>query len=88
MISVVNGYVCSSSCDVEAAKKGKDPSAPPGSPPGTASKTDKTSGFDQQPVTVLDGALKELSAASTVTAPGASRPAGIGVQQPSVDLLA
>jgi hypothetical protein len=58
MISVVNGYVCSSSCDAEAAKKGKDPSAPPGSPPGTSSKTDKTSGFDQQPATVLDGALK------------------------------
>lgn len=79
MISVVNGYVCRSSCDVEAAKQGKDPSAPPGSPPGISSKVDKTSGFDQQPVTVLDGALKQLSAASP--------PSGAAVQQPTVNLL-
>jgi hypothetical protein len=46
MISVVNGYVCSSSCDVETAK---DPTAPPGAPSGKSSKTDKTSGFDKQP---------------------------------------
>lgn len=88
MISVVNGYVCNSSCDVESAKKGKDPSAPPGSPPGTSSKTDKTSGIDQQPVTVLDGALKQLSAANIVSAASASQPAGAGARQPSVNLLA
>ena len=47
MISVVNGYTCYSSCDVAAAKQGKDPSAPPGSPPGTSGKADKTSGADK-----------------------------------------
>lgn len=88
MISVVNGYVCNSSCDVESAKKGKDPSAPPGSPPGTSSKTDKTSAIDQQPVTVLDGALKQRSSANTVTAASASQPAVTGARQPSVNLLA
>ena len=88
MISVVNGYVCSSSCDVEAAKKGKDPSSPTGSPADTSSKPGKTSGFDQQPATVLDGALKQRSAANTVTAASASQPAGTGVQQPTMNLLA
>jgi hypothetical protein len=59
MISIVNGYVCTSSCEVASAKQGKDPSAPPGAPPGT-SKADKTSGFAGRPATILDGALKGL----------------------------
>jgi hypothetical protein len=87
MISVVNGFVCSSGCDVEAAKKGKDPNAPPGSPPGTSSKTDKTSGFDKQPVTILDGALKDLTAANAVTAASAAAPANPS-QQLTVNRLA
>jgi len=84
MISVVNGFVCSSSCDVEAAKKGKDPSAPPGSPPGTNTKTDKISGFDKQPVTILDGALRDLASANAVTATTNAAPS----VQPSVNILA
>ena len=67
MISVVNGYVCSSSCDVEAAKKGKYPNAPPGAPPGSSSKIDKTSGFDKQLVTVLDGVLTDFSTSRAVS---------------------
>jgi len=51
MVSIVNGYVYQTSCDVEAAKKGKDPGAPAGAPPGWSAKTDKTLGFDKQPVT-------------------------------------
>jgi len=81
MISVVNGYVCRSSCDVEAAKKGKDPSAPPGS----SSAADKTSGFDKQPVTILDGALKDI-AANAMTAASPTAPAGTSTQ-PSVNRL-
>lgn len=64
MISVVNGFVCQSSCDVEKAKQGKDPNAPPGSPPETTAKD--AAGFDKQPATVLGGALKEQSAANPV----------------------
>jgi hypothetical protein len=86
MISVVNGFVCGSSCDVAAAKKGKDPNAPPGAPSGSSSSTDKTSGFDKQPVTILDGALKGL-AASAVTAASPTAPAGTSTQ-PSVNRLA
>lgn len=85
MISVVNGYVCRSSCDVEAAKKGKDPSAPPGAPPGSSSATERTSGFDKQPVTILDGALKDI-AANAVTAASPAAPAGTSTQ-PSVNRL-
>jgi hypothetical protein len=62
MISVVNGYVCTSSCEAASAKQGKDPHAPPGTPPGTSTKS---SGFDGQPATVLGGALKDIAAASS-----------------------
>ncbi len=67
MISVVNGYVCNSSCDVAKAKQGKDPNTPPGAP-ADASKTNKTSGFAGQPATILDGALKDSVITNAVTA--------------------
>ena len=69
MISVVNGYVCTSSCDAASAKQGKDPNAPPGSPPGTSSKSDKTSAYADQPATVLGGALANSDSTGAVTAP-------------------
>ena len=34
MIAYVNGYVCTTSCEAAAARAGKDPFAPPGTPPG------------------------------------------------------
>jgi hypothetical protein len=86
MISVVNGYVCSSSCDVETAKTGKDPNAPPGAPPGSSSKIDKTSGFDKQPVTVLDGVLTDSSTSRAVTV-AANTEHSTGSQPPLVNLL-
>ena len=58
-ISVVNGYVCLTSCDAAAARHGKDPAAPPGSTPGTHDKN--APAFDTQPATVLDGALKDFT---------------------------
>lgn len=73
MISVVNGYVCLTSCDAAAANHGKDPDAPPGAIPGTSDK--KISSFDTQPATVLDGALKDLARVHTATATSASQPA-------------
>ena len=86
MISVVNGYVCSSSCDVETAKAGKDPNAPLGAPPGSSGKTDKTSGFDKQPVTVLDGVLADSLTSSAVTI-AANTAHSTGLQPPSLNLL-
>jgi hypothetical protein len=61
MISVVNGYVCLSSCEVASAKQGKDPSAPPGSPVGAPDKG-KASAFANRPATILDGALAGVDA--------------------------
>jgi hypothetical protein len=64
MISVVNGYVCTSSCEAANARQGENPTAPSGAPSGQSDKTDKTSGFAGQPATVLGGALKDLGAAN------------------------
>jgi hypothetical protein len=81
MISVVNGYVCLTSCDAAAAKHGKDPAMPPGSIPGTSDKK----AFDAQPATVLDGVLKDLARTGAATATDTSQPADV---RQKVDLLA
>jgi len=60
MISIVNGYVCTSSCEAASARAGKDPNAPPGTPPGQSGKAEKSSAFAGQPAIVLDGALNDL----------------------------
>ncbi len=78
MISIVNGYVCTTSCEAAAAKQGKDPSAPPGSPPGVSGKDHKTSSFANQPGTVFDGSLKGLAGANTSAPPDTA-------QQPAFD---
>ena len=77
MISIVNGYICTSSCEVASAKQGKDPSAPPGSPPGVSGK-DKTSALARQPATILDGALANTNAVTPAN----------GAQQSRLDRLA
>jgi hypothetical protein len=81
MISIVNGYVCTTSCEAAAAKQGKDPSAPPGSPPGVSGKDHKASSFTNQQATVFDGSLKGLTGANT-SAPSDN------AQQPRFDRLA
>jgi hypothetical protein len=72
MISIVNGYVCTTSCEVASAKQGKDPSAPPGSPPGVAGKN-KTSAFAGQPSTILDGALANTNVLTSANSAQQSR---------------
>ena len=59
MISIVNGYVCFSSCDAAAAKQGKDPTAPLGSISGVSDK--HFSSLNSRAATVLDGALKDFA---------------------------
>jgi hypothetical protein len=61
-VSVVNGYVCFSSCDVAQAKQNKDPNVPP----GAAHERPKSSALAGQPATILDGALKKLASAVSV----------------------
>ena len=81
MISIVNGYVCTSSCEAAAAKQGRDPHAPPGTPPW---QSDKKSGIDGQPATILGGAFNNL-VNSTAVASGA---ASSNNAQPSLDIMA
>ena len=83
MISVINGYVCFSSCDAATAMQGKDPAAPPGSISDASNK--KPSSRDAQPATVLDGVLKDLVNPHTATPTDAFQPAGA---QQKVNLLA
>jgi hypothetical protein len=66
MISIVNGYVCTSSCEAASARQGKDPGAPPATPPGLSSN--KKSAFTEA-ATILDGSLKDLPGPNAVTAP-------------------
>ncbi|MGB7258799.1 MAG: hypothetical protein ACRECC_04650 [Pseudolabrys sp.] len=71
MIIVVNGYVCTSSCEAAKARHGKDPHTQPGQLPGTDSK--KSSGLDSQPAVVFGGALKgAANSSSAASAPGTS----------------
>jgi hypothetical protein len=67
-VSVVNGYVCTSGCDVAKAKQGHDPNALPGAPPSRPN----AAGLDAQPATILDGALKELAAANNGDGPAST----------------
>ena len=81
MISIVNGYVCMRSCEAASAKQGKDPSAPPGSPPGVSGKNtdkNKSSAFDGQPASILDGSLAKADSVVSANQP----------QQPRFDRLA
>ena len=84
MISVVNGYICTSSCEAASARVGKDPNAPPGTPRGQSGKTNKTSGLDGQPATVLGGALRDIAAANAIAPIGGTPPP----QKPLLNLLA
>jgi hypothetical protein len=81
MISIVNGYVCMTSCDVAAAKQGKDPNAPPGSRPGTSGNGDKTSSFAGQSAAMLDGLLKDVPGSSP------AKPSKNNLPQPQIDRL-
>ena len=74
MSVIINGTVCRNCWDVdwarkveaeekdkreaEAARKAKEATAPPGSPPDASSGPDLTSGLGSQPAIILDGALK------------------------------
>ena len=89
MVSVVNGYVCFTSCDAKWAQQGRDPNAPPGSPPGTKADRpgDPPTGVDGQPATVLGAALQDLVDSQAVT-PSASSQGANAPPQRRVDRLA
>ena len=65
-VSVVNGFVCYSSCDVSKAKQGKDPHPSTGA--GNANQEPSTPGRTDQPAVVFGGSLLRTSAADHVSA--------------------
>jgi hypothetical protein len=64
MITYVNGYVCTTPCEAAAARKGKDPFAPP----GQSGKTDKNGGIDGQQATMFGGVLANLNSTNSTNA--------------------
>jgi hypothetical protein len=70
-ISVVNGYVCTSSCDVAKARKGEDPHPRTGVDQADAAK-DKASRADD-PAVLFGGTLADLRATRDITEPEATQ---------------
>ena len=85
MVSVVNGYVCFSSCDAAEAKQGKDPNARPNTLPGTPD-IKKKSAFGGQPAAILDGALKKSANGTSLAS--AADVANDATRRLLVDILA
>ena len=88
MLAYVNGYVCTTPCEAAAARKGaarkgKDPFAPPGTPPDQAKKNDNTPGIDGQPATTFGAVLANLSQTNAITPTGARSPSN----QPVLNIL-
>ena len=74
MIAYVNGYVCTTPCEAAAARKGRDPFAPPGTPPDQTKKNDKTSGIDGQPAVIFSGVLANPNQTGAIAPTGAPSP--------------
>jgi hypothetical protein len=66
-ISVVNGYVCYSSCDASKAKKGQDPHPSTGLAKDVEEDGSSSSlGRTDQPAVVFDGALRRTAAVDRI----------------------
>jgi len=71
-VSVVNGFVCYSSCDVSKAEQGKDPH--PGAGNVDQDSESSSPARADQPAVVFGGSLR-TSAAAGVTAVASEQPA-------------
>jgi hypothetical protein len=96
-MSMVNGYVCTSSCDVAKAKRGEDPHPALGSDGGvadTGQKRPSDASNADNPAVIFDGALSALTGVTQLAsvAPAAdaltSDPATARRPGSAVDLLA
>lgn len=88
-VSVVNGFVCYSSCDVSKAKQGKDPHPATGPDEVEQEDAPSTPGRADQPAVVLGGSLS-TSAADRVAAIASAQPANpteLSRSKFAVDLL-
>jgi hypothetical protein len=84
-VSIVNGYVCYSGCDVAKARTGQDPH-PKSDPSQQSGATTPTAGGVQNLAVVFGGALADRNA----VAPAAQSQAAAthGSPSPSVDFYA
>jgi len=73
-------YIYYTSTDTVAVMRSKGPNASSAAAPITSAKTPS---FDQQPATILGGALKNVRPGNAVTAPAANVP-----PKPTVNILA
>jgi hypothetical protein len=75
-ISIVNGFVCTSSCDVAKAKKGEDPHPATGAEKITEEKAEKATDplRADDPAVVFGGALAKLSSTAGVQPVDGTRP--------------
>jgi hypothetical protein len=90
-VSVVNGFVCYSSCDASKAKQGKDPHPSTGAGNANQDREPSTPGRADQPAVVLGGSLLRPSTANGVSAvesPQAANSAALSRSKFAVDVLA
>jgi hypothetical protein len=85
MISFVNGYLCTSSCDVSKAKRGVDPHPKAGDDPNAA-KPETKNGIVKaaDPAVTFGGSLSGMSAARSIQ-PAAA--ASTQIQTQAVNIL-
>ena len=72
-ISIVNGYFCTSCCDVAKAKKGENPH--PSSDPGNVDDKDRKALRTDDPAVLFGGALSAPLSADAVKSVDATQPA-------------
>jgi hypothetical protein len=93
-VSVVNGFLCYSSCDQAKARQGKDPH-PKQDGSGDASNSvsgqqdsSKATGAPNDPAVTFGGALSGLNAVQPVDTSSATQGPNLYPQRTSVDILA
>jgi hypothetical protein len=87
--TIVNGYLCTSSCDVAKAKKGENPHPSTDATGIDADKKGKDISRADKPAVLYGGSLRNASGANRVEAPGGLEAAGATgrrIQEPAVDL--
>jgi hypothetical protein len=91
MISFVNGFLCTCSCDVSKAKRGVDPHPKSdGDPSAEKPKTKNGVVNADDPAVKFGGALAGVSAAANVSSPDAVQPAAAANTQSqalAIDIL-
>ena len=88
-ISIVNGYVCTSSCDAAKARKGEDPHPLTGADKAAIAMQDKASDSSRTdgPAVLFGGSLSGLPATQSVSGTGATS-APEPARKPLIDRLA